>query len=58
MDDLLKKIEKEIVDEYIGKLDTHDGAHKTVAAMVKISAEVTRKFIEQYELEKTKNLNH
>lgn len=47
----LRKIEEEVIQELTSKLQSDNGAQKLVEQYIKISAQVTRKFIEKYEEE-------
>ena len=47
----LKKIEEEVIEELTSKLESENGAHKLIEQYIKISAQVTRKFLEKYEQE-------
>lgn len=47
----LKKIEEEVVSEMTSKLQGENGIQQLVEQYIKISAQVTRKFIEKYEEE-------
>lgn len=55
MNELLKKIEQEVLEEFSQKLnpDTNDAFKDLAIQMARISASITKAFIEKYEQEKS-----
>jgi len=51
----LKLIEQEIIEELTSKLKSDEGMEKFIAPYIKISAQVTRLFLEKYENETNKD---
>lgn len=55
MNELLEKIEREVVEEFTQKLslNTNESLNGILIQMTKISAQVTKEFIKKYEQEKS-----
>ena len=51
----LKRIEQEIIEELTSKLKSSEGMEKLITQYIKISAQVTRMFLEKYEQENKKD---
>ncbi len=51
----LKNIEQEVVEELTSKLKSDEGTNKIITQYIKISAQVTRMFLEKYEQETNKD---
>lgn len=51
----LRQIEQEVIEEMSSMLTDDKGMDKLVTQYIKISAQVTRKFLEKYEQENERN---